>query len=202
MATRFSDITRNRRYSPCLWIEIQYLLSSLSNSGWISALTGLNKSIPVGIIMILIAALFTALAAMSLIMFKKVLPHTHTIPHHNHKGVNATLPFSRFVKIRLKGIRTSGIIFEMTNTWGIHRPHFNNRLSSSLFVALPLSLSSPLSLLSLLSLQVHGMYRTTGASFEKAQAEFATGVMANKTVQTAAATAASNAASGAFKQQI
>uniref|UniRef100_A0A673JSK2 Secretory carrier-associated membrane protein n=1 Tax=Sinocyclocheilus rhinocerous TaxID=307959 RepID=A0A673JSK2_9TELE len=42
-------------------------------SGWISALTGLNTSIPVGIIMILIAALFTASAVISLIMFKKVL---------------------------------------------------------------------------------------------------------------------------------
>ncbi|XP_023658785.1 secretory carrier-associated membrane protein 1-like [Paramormyrops kingsleyae] len=86
-------------------------------SGWISALTGLNKSIPVGIMMILIAALFTASAVVSLIMFKKV----------------------------------------------------------------------------------HGLYRTTGASFEKAQQEFATGVMANKTVQTAAANAASSAARGAFK---
>lgn len=51
--------------------------------------------------------------------------------------------------------------------------------------------------------QVHGLYRTTGASFEKAQQEFATGVMANKTVQTAAANAASsaanNAAQNAFK---
>ncbi|XP_066501667.1 secretory carrier-associated membrane protein 1 [Hoplias malabaricus] len=88
-------------------------------SGWISALTGLNKSIPVGIIMILIAALFTASAVISLIMFKKV----------------------------------------------------------------------------------HGLYRTTGASFEKAQQEFATGVMSNKTVQTAAANAASTAARGAFKEQ-
>ncbi|XP_071322357.1 secretory carrier-associated membrane protein 1-like isoform X1 [Trachinotus anak] len=89
-------------------------------SGWISALTGLNRSIPVGIIMILIAALFTSLAVMSLIMFKKV----------------------------------------------------------------------------------HGMYRTTGASFEKAQQEFATGVMSNKTVQTAAANAATRAAQGSFKEQI
>ncbi|XP_078478429.1 secretory carrier-associated membrane protein 1 isoform X3 [Lampetra planeri] len=89
-------------------------------SGWISALIGLNRSIPVGIIMILIAALFTSLAVMSLIMFKKV----------------------------------------------------------------------------------HAMYRTTGASFEKAQQEFATGVMSNKTVQTAAANAASRAAQGAFKEQI
>ncbi|CAL8277111.1 unnamed protein product [Merluccius merluccius] len=77
-------------------------------SGWISALTCLNTSVAVGIIMILIASLFTALAVMSLLMFKKV----------------------------------------------------------------------------------HGMYRTTGASFEKAQQEFASGVMSNKTVQTAAARAA------------
>lgn len=89
-------------------------------SGWISALTGLNKNIPVGIIMILIAALFTSLAVMSLCMFKKV----------------------------------------------------------------------------------HGMYRTTGASFEKAQQEFATGVMSNKTVQTAAANAASRAAQETLKEQI
>ncbi|XP_029921338.1 secretory carrier-associated membrane protein 1 [Myripristis murdjan] len=89
-------------------------------SGWISALTGLNHNIPVGIIMILIAALFTSLAVLSLIMFKKV----------------------------------------------------------------------------------HGMYRTTGASFEKAQQEFATGVMSNKTVQTAAANAASTAAQRTFKEQI
>ncbi|XP_030291936.1 secretory carrier-associated membrane protein 1 isoform X1 [Sparus aurata] len=89
-------------------------------SGWISALTALNTSIPVGIIMILIAALFTALAVLSLIMFKKV----------------------------------------------------------------------------------HATYRTTGASFERAQQEFATGVMSNKTVQTAAANAATRAAQGTFKEQI
>ncbi|ELW70028.1 secretory carrier-associated membrane protein 1 isoform X2 [Tupaia chinensis] len=84
-------------------------------SGWISSLTGLNQNIPVGIMMIIIAALFTASAVISLVMFKKV----------------------------------------------------------------------------------HGLYRTTGASFEKAQQEFATGVMSNKTVQTAAANAASTAATSA-----
>ncbi|KAM4754256.1 secretory carrier-associated membrane protein 1-like isoform 3-T3 [Cyanocitta cristata] len=84
-------------------------------SGWISSLTSLNKSIPVGIMMTIIAALFTASAVISLVMFKKV----------------------------------------------------------------------------------HGLYRTTGASFEKAQQEFATGVMSNKTVQTAAANAASTAATSA-----
>uniref|UniRef100_A0A0G2JY82 Secretory carrier-associated membrane protein n=1 Tax=Rattus norvegicus TaxID=10116 RepID=A0A0G2JY82_RAT len=85
------------------------------HGGWISSLTGLNKNIPVGIMMIIIAALFTASAVISLVMFKKV----------------------------------------------------------------------------------HGLYRTTGASFEKAQQEFATGVMSNKTVQTAAANAASTAATSA-----
>ncbi|XP_014845719.1 PREDICTED: secretory carrier-associated membrane protein 1-like [Poecilia mexicana] len=96
-------------------------ITSWGTCGWIAALTGLNTSIPVGIIMLLIAALFTALSVGSLIMFKKV----------------------------------------------------------------------------------HALYRTTGASFEKAQQEFATGVMSNKTVQTAAANAAANAATnaarGAFK---
>nr|XP_047912341.1 secretory carrier-associated membrane protein 1-like isoform X3 [Anser cygnoides] len=46
------------------------------NCGWISSLTGLNKSIPVGIMMIIIAALFTASAVISLVMFKK----GHSLP--------------------------------------------------------------------------------------------------------------------------
>uniref|UniRef100_H3D7H9 Secretory carrier-associated membrane protein n=1 Tax=Tetraodon nigroviridis TaxID=99883 RepID=H3D7H9_TETNG len=95
-------------------------ITSWGTSGWISALTGLNKSVPVGVIMIIVAVLFTSLATISLIMFKKI----------------------------------------------------------------------------------HALYRTTGASFERAQQEFATGVMSNKTVQAAAANAASRAAQGAFKEQV
>ncbi|KAF3849278.1 hypothetical protein F7725_015775 [Dissostichus mawsoni] len=89
-------------FTPCSFVCC--VLASLVGA---PALTGLNRSIPVGIIMILIAALFTSLAVMSLIMFKK-----------------------------------------------------------------------------------------------KAQQEFATGVMSNKTVQTAAANATTRAAQGAFKEQI
>ena len=58
-------------FKPCFEaLTGPFIRSSLS--GWISALTCLNTSIAVGIIMILIAGLFTALAVMSLIMFKKV----------------------------------------------------------------------------------------------------------------------------------
>lgn len=42
-------------------------------------MTALNQSVPVGIIMILIAALFTSLAVMSLIMFKKVQPSQRSL---------------------------------------------------------------------------------------------------------------------------
>lgn len=44
-------------------------------------------------------------------------------------------------------------------------------------------------------LQVHRIYRSTGASFDKAKQEFSTGVMRNETVQGVA----SNAAQGAVK---
>ncbi|XP_049458628.1 secretory carrier-associated membrane protein 3 [Epinephelus fuscoguttatus] len=50
--------------------------------------------------------------------------------------------------------------------------------------------------------KVHSLYRQTDASFQKAQAEFATGVMSNQAVRQAAAnaatSAATNAAQGAF----
>lgn len=46
-------------------------------------------------------------------------------------------------------------------------------------------------------LQVHSLYRQTDASFQKAQAEFATGVMSNQAVRQVAANAATSAATGA-----
>ncbi|XP_064169415.1 secretory carrier-associated membrane protein 2-like [Anguilla rostrata] len=47
---------------------------------------------------------------------------------------------------------------------------------------------------------VHSMYRRTGASFQKAQQEFSQGVLTNRSFQTAASTAASSAAQGAFQR--
>lgn len=45
---------------------------------------------------------------------------------------------------------------------------------------------------------VHSKYRRTGASFTKAQQEFSQGVMTNRSFQSAAASAATSAAQGAF----
>ena len=52
----------------------------------------------------------------------------------------------------------------------------------------------------LLYLQVHRIYRSTGASFAKAQQEFATGVMKNEAVQSAASNAGQAAVRGAVSQ--
>lgn len=46
--------------------------------------------------------------------------------------------------------------------------------------------------------KVHSLYRQTGASFQKAQAEFATGVLSNDAVRQAAVNATASAAQGAF----
>ncbi|XP_048828663.1 secretory carrier-associated membrane protein 2-like [Brienomyrus brachyistius] len=46
---------------------------------------------------------------------------------------------------------------------------------------------------------VHSHYRRTGASFQRAQQEFSQGVLTSRTFQTAAASAASSAAQGAFQ---
>ena len=48
--------------------------------------------------------------------------------------------------------------------------------------------------------QIHRLYRNTGASFEKAQKEFATNVMSNKNVQNAAATVVTESARVAMQQ--
>ncbi|XP_050786058.1 secretory carrier-associated membrane protein 3 isoform X1 [Gopherus flavomarginatus] len=49
--------------------------------------------------------------------------------------------------------------------------------------------------------RIHSLYRRTGASFQKAQEEFAAGVFSNQAVRTAAVNAATGAAGSAFRAQ-
>lgn len=53
----------------------------------------------------------------------------------------------------------------------------------------------------LMLMKVHGLYRSTGASFEKAQKEFATNVMSNKNVQNAASTVITESARAAMQNK-
>ena len=46
--------------------------------------------------------------------------------------------------------------------------------------------------------QVHRIYRSTGASIQKAQAEFAQGAMSNKTVRNAAISGATSAVQNSY----
>ncbi|KAL3866506.1 hypothetical protein ACJMK2_043799 [Sinanodonta woodiana] len=67
-----------------------------------------------------------------------------------------------------------------------------------LFIALFFSICAVLMIIMLV--KIHRIYRSTGASFAKAQQEFSSNVMKNETVQNAAANAASGAAKGLVNQ--
>lgn len=54
----------------------------------------------------------------------------------------------------------------------------------------------------LLLIRVHSIYKSTGASFDKAKAEFATGVMSNETVQQSVAGATRSAFSSAISSTL
>uniref|UniRef100_A0A3Q3ADK6 Secretory carrier-associated membrane protein n=1 Tax=Kryptolebias marmoratus TaxID=37003 RepID=A0A3Q3ADK6_KRYMA len=92
-------------------------IPSWGNSGWIAAMSIISSHTPAGVIMIIVAILFTMCAATSIVLLK----------------------------------------------------------------------------------MVHGLYRRTGASFQKAQQELSQGVLTSRTFQSAASGAASAAAQGAFQ---
>ncbi|XP_063296172.1 secretory carrier-associated membrane protein 3 [Pelobates fuscus] len=71
--------------------------------------------------------------------------------------------------------------------------------AAALMIIVALLLSANAALGIVLLKRVHSIYRRTGASFQKAQEEFAAGVFSNPAVRTAASNAAAGAAQNAFK---
>ncbi|XP_052457128.1 secretory carrier-associated membrane protein 2 isoform X1 [Carassius gibelio] len=77
---------------------------------------------------------------------------------------------------------------------------FEISIAASVFMMVVAGFFSVNAVLSIILLKmVHSMYRHAGASFQKAQEEFSQGAVTNRTVQSAASTAASSAVQGAFQ---
>ncbi|KAK9957932.1 hypothetical protein ABG768_012127 [Culter alburnus] len=74
----------------------------------------------------------------------------------------------------------------------------NNKAVGAIMMISSVLLTAQASMGVILLKRVHSMYRKTDASFEKAQAEFATGVLSNQAVRQAATNATVSAAQGAF----
>ncbi|CAK8677779.1 secretory carrier-associated membrane protein 1-like [Clavelina lepadiformis] len=78
--------------------------------------------------------------------------------------------------------------------WIVAASHYNKSTALSVFSSIQAILYTIMAVLSLVLLKrVHSIYRSTGASFDQAQRQFATNVMKNPGVQTAATTAATSA---------
>ncbi|KAL8595766.1 hypothetical protein ACOMHN_012185 [Nucella lapillus] len=123
-------------------------------------------------------------------------------------ALQAIMSFAALVKLDSRRFLAAcsdrcALLFAVPSGWinGIRVASKTNVGAGSvmLFVAFFFSIEAVMTILFLI--KVHRIYRSTGASFQKAQAEFATGVMRNETVQNAAADAASGAARGAVTGQ-
>ncbi|XP_077178642.1 secretory carrier-associated membrane protein 3 isoform X2 [Paroedura picta] len=84
--------------------------------------------------------------------------------------------------------------------WIVSLSALNTSTAVAVLMMLVATLFTAVAVLGVVMLKrIHSLYRRTGASFQKAQEEFAAGVFSNQTVRTAAANAATGAASNAFR---
>ncbi|XP_065672392.1 secretory carrier-associated membrane protein 2 isoform X6 [Hydra vulgaris] len=95
-----------------------------------------------------------------------------------------------FIQIILCGVYSLGISVVGTVGWinGAAQIDTNKGVSAMMFITAALWTVDGI-LMALLLQKVHSAYRRSGASFEKAQGEFARGIASNKNVQNAAAEA-------------
>ncbi|XP_028812207.1 secretory carrier membrane protein 2, like [Denticeps clupeoides] len=98
-------------------------------------------------------------------------------------------------------IQTVGIPRWGNSGWITALAALNSSIAVGVFMMVSACFFTVLVVLSIILLKmVHGKYRRTGASFQKAQEEFSHGVLTNRTFQDAAATAASSATQSAFQR--
>ncbi|XP_060796896.1 secretory carrier membrane protein 2, like [Neoarius graeffei] len=97
-------------------------------------------------------------------------------------------------------IQSVGIPSWGNSGWIIAISAIRSNLAVAVFMMVVAGFFTVNAVLALMLLKmVHGLYRRTGASFQKAQQEFSEGVVRNRTFQTATASAASSAVHGAFQ---
>ena len=168
-------------------------------SGWIAALSTMKHNLAVSVIMMVVAGFFTLCAVLSLFLLKRVSGGCRA----NCKPMEAPAP----------GVGTSLLLspWGMFITTAVASPGSSElqQLPPRLWVGgqtgwgpwwLPWAheLVAPrrvdFSHRSLF-LQVHSLYRRTGASFQQAQEEFSQGIFSSRTF----CSAASSAAQGAFQ---
>ncbi|WAR00607.1 SCAM1-like protein [Mya arenaria] len=165
--------------------------------GIIGGLRVVGQNVVVGLIMILVGIFFGALATLMLVLLCKVtveigwINGLRTIGKHLGAGI-----FMLIVAFFLSVI--SGV--KMFIGWINSLKTIGGNLAAGLVmlvVSLFFTITAVVSIVMLI--KVHRIYRSTGASFAKAQQEFATGVMKNEAVQQGVSNAASSAAQGAVR---
>lgn len=107
--------------------------------------------------------------------------------------------FVFFFQVAVYIIQTVGIPHWGNSGWITSITMINKNLAVAVVMMVVAGFFTVNAVLAVILLKmVHSKYRNTGASFSKAQQEFSQGVLTNRTVQSAAASAASSAAQGAF----
>uniref|UniRef100_A0A3Q4HS88 Secretory carrier-associated membrane protein n=1 Tax=Neolamprologus brichardi TaxID=32507 RepID=A0A3Q4HS88_NEOBR len=109
--------------------------------------------------------------------------------------------FVFFFQVAVYIIQTVGIPHWGNSGWITSITIINTNLAVAVVMMVVAGFFTVNSVLAVILLKmVHSKYRNTGASFTKAQQEFSQGVLSNRTVQNAAATAATSAAQGTFSR--
>ncbi|XP_062289210.1 secretory carrier membrane protein 2, like [Scomber scombrus] len=107
--------------------------------------------------------------------------------------------FVFFFQVAVYVIQTVGIPSWGNSGWIVSISVIGSNLAVAVVMMVVAGFFTVNSVLAIFLLKmVHSKYRRTGASFTKAQQEFSHGVLTNRTVQTAATSAATSAAQGAF----